>query len=65
MWRKTDDIAARCARLAESLTAAGERDAQIVSAMHRVCDAKQRHADAHECRANESMKVYKRCRQNV
>jgi hypothetical protein len=65
MWRKADDIAARCPRAAHSLTDAGERDAQIVDAMHRICCASLRHADAHDCRANESMKVYKRCRQNV
>jgi hypothetical protein len=34
-----------------------ERDAQIVSAMHRVCDVNLRHADAHDSRANDSMKV--------
>jgi hypothetical protein len=34
-----------------------ERDAQIVSAMHRVCDAGLRHADAQECRAKDAVKV--------
>jgi len=24
-----------------------------------------RHADAHDCRANDAMKVYKRCRQKA
>src|SRR5258705_12163147 len=34
-----------------------ERDAQIVSAMHRVCDGGLRHADAQECRAKDAVKV--------
>jgi len=51
--------------LAHSLMKPGDRDAQIVGAMHRVYYAKLRHADADDCRANVSMKVYKRCRQNV
>src|SRR3954452_5937596 len=43
---------------AHSLTDRIERDVQIVCAMRRVCYAKLRHADAHDCRANEAMKVY-------
>jgi hypothetical protein len=65
MWRKADDIAARCPQSAHSLTETGARDAQIVGAMRRACYANLRHADAHDCRANESMKVYKRGRQNA
>jgi hypothetical protein len=65
MWRKIGDIAARRPWLAHVLTDEGERDARIVGAMHRVRYGNLRHADAHDCRASNVMKVYKRCRQNV
>jgi hypothetical protein len=35
----------------------GELDAQIVSAMHRVCYVNLRHADAQDCRAKDAVKV--------
>jgi hypothetical protein len=63
MWRKAGDIAARSPRPAHSLIGANERDAKIAVAMDRHCRVSLRHADAHDCRANESMEVYKRCRQ--
>jgi hypothetical protein len=65
MWRKIDDIAARFSQAAYSLMGAAGRDAQIVSALRRVLLRELRHADAHDYRANESMKEYKRGRQNV
>jgi hypothetical protein len=57
MWRKPDDIAARCLQLAHALTDAGRRDAQIVRAMHRVGYGNLRHADAQDCRAKDAVKV--------
>jgi hypothetical protein len=57
MWQKIDDIAARCPWLAHVLTDEGERDARIVGAMHRVRYGNLRHADAHDCRANDAVKV--------
>jgi hypothetical protein len=57
MWRKIDDIAARRPRLAHALTESDNRDAYVVTAMHRVCDANLRHADAQDCRAKDAVKV--------
>jgi hypothetical protein len=53
MWRKGDDIAARCLRADLPPT---ERR-YVVWTMYRACDVKLRHADAHDCRAKDAVKV--------
>jgi len=65
MWQKTGGTAARAgsARFAAPLRAVQQC---IVALIHRNASKwNLRHADAHDCRANDAMKVYKRCRQKA
>jgi hypothetical protein len=57
MWRKADDIAARCLRLAHALTNATSMTLTLCVRCIASVGAKLRHADAQDCRAKDAVKV--------
>jgi hypothetical protein len=63
MWQKTGGTAAKAGSARRPLRAVQQC---IVALIHRNASKwNLRHADAHDCRANDAMKVYKRCRQKA
>jgi hypothetical protein len=62
MWRKTGDIAAVADAVRFDAHAEPRSETPLKSIATRRVETNLRHAAAHDFGANESMKVYKRCR---
>jgi hypothetical protein len=65
VWQKTGGIAAEAGATRFDAHAEPRSETPLKSIATRRVERNLRHADAHDYRANDAMKVYKRCRRNV